>query len=591
MVDVIRSIADLQPEPKPNPESGIGRECYAFSDTEDRAFQLLRDQAEALFERYGVSDSDYHVENDAIGNLYVTLCGKNRQETVMSGSHLDSVYRGGMYDGVAGVHSAFRLLERLLAEGKSPVRNYSVAVFRSEESSPKTGTTSIGSRVATGTLKEADLIKIPYVCDDGTTVPFPEFFSKKYGESRWNEVLHEIQHPPLTGDTIVAYEELHIEQSAVCDLNDADVGIVVDGIGGAIREKVLIPLDPAHLRTCEVSDERPHTRCKLLFVGEEAHSGGTPPNPDFQRKNGDSLLYRRDALIGAARFVLPLMLSDSADGMKVVGFGVPREVGFTTVPKEQYIEMLVPDHRLGDFERFVAQMGDVIDRQFGVKLKVQEREKAGNGKFHYYDPAVFETLQIPLIVEQAVREKCNGQILEAGGGVGKVRGTVTDFIIGTDVPVDQQQAPRATVRCNLDFRDVDPVAIADVRRQVHQRIIGVMRNVMEGGISNPLAFHVVKTLSSKPYTPLYPQAVEDKVRIAGGFGYKVMKMPSLPGHDAASFGPVGVPVSMTFVRHDGRSHTGYETMPAEYYEKAERVSHRYLAEKLGVELSDGLSES
>ncbi|MFJ0675835.1 Zn-dependent hydrolase, partial [Bordetella bronchiseptica] len=72
---------------------GITRDTYGAG--EQRAHDLIAATAREL---------GLEVARDAALNLYVTLPGERRDEpVVMTGSHLDSVPRGGNYDGAAGV--------------------------------------------------------------------------------------------------------------------------------------------------------------------------------------------------------------------------------------------------------------------------------------------------------------------------------------------------------------------------------------------------------------------------------------------------------------------------------------------------------
>ena len=103
---------------------------------EDQAFGYLEQEALHLFEGKE-KGKDFEIEKDAIGNLFITWYGNNRDRMVMSGSHVDSVFRGGNYDGVAGVNSAFNFLRTLVEQEDKPENSYMVAVFRGEESSPK----------------------------------------------------------------------------------------------------------------------------------------------------------------------------------------------------------------------------------------------------------------------------------------------------------------------------------------------------------------------------------------------------------------------------------------------------------------------
>lgn len=303
MLELIQNVAAKSQIPSVD-RHRKGRECYAFSEIEDQVFEYIREEAQGLFEKWGTPIGDYEITTDAIGNMFVTVFGRNRGETVMSGSHVDSVLRGGDFDGVAGVNSAFNFLKKVIEAGRKPEKNYTFAVFRSEESSPKTGATFIGSRVATGTISAQEINRIPYKLDDGSAITLREYFERKYedGAQRWEAVLAELTNPPIHKDQVIAYEELHIEQSAVCEVNDVDLGIVIDGIGGAIRQTVGVPLKTDLVRELNVSAENPHHRYVLRFVGEEAHTGGTPPNLSETKAGSSNLWYRKDALVAAAPY-------------------------------------------------------------------------------------------------------------------------------------------------------------------------------------------------------------------------------------------------------------------------------------------------
>src|SRR5215469_18098818 len=72
---------------------GIVRDSYG--DGEQAAHELVRSAAEA---------AGLEIAIDAIGNLSMTLPGRNREAPrVIMGSHLDSVPQGGNFDGAAGV--------------------------------------------------------------------------------------------------------------------------------------------------------------------------------------------------------------------------------------------------------------------------------------------------------------------------------------------------------------------------------------------------------------------------------------------------------------------------------------------------------
>jgi len=585
---LLEDIAELSKEGKE------GRECYAFSDVEDKAIKFLLEYAENLFAKYGVGEGDYEIKTDAIGNLYVTLFGEDRESTVVSGSHVDSVQNGGDFDGVLGVNSAFRFLEKLLQQGSQalaggneqrsmyvqnvmpgqerararsgalkPKKNYMVVVFRAEESSPKTGVACLGSRVATGTISEEELENIRYRDENGNLVPLREHFLK-YGDAAWQHVLEEIRKPPIDAKKMKAYEELHIEQSAVLEKENADLGIVVTGIGGAIRERVKIILKKNMIGRLNVNQENPVQRLRYSFKGEAAHTGGTPPNKHAKKLPSGSGWYRKDALMAAIKF-LNLIKKEFGDRMpKLLALDVPEKTGFTTVPEWQNLDLIVSDNDLAKNLARLNKIARDVTMDTGVAI-CYENFSLEEGEYEYLDDECMPLIQFPQFVERTVRRAVHGN---GDSGVGEVRATVTDFSVSKE-----------GLSCNLDFRDVNTEKMNAILGAVHGKIKGILRKLHYG--QNEIE-QTIETISAKKFIPLDKRAVETKRKLVGQKGLRAIEMPSLPGHDAGSVAMAGVPVSMTFVRHDGISHSHHEQVDQGYYLKAEGVSHAYLESLLGL---------
>jgi beta-ureidopropionase / N-carbamoyl-L-amino-acid hydrolase len=103
---------------------GIVRDSYG--DGEQAAHDLVRSAAEA---------SGLEVAIDAIGNLSMTLPGRDREApSVIMGSHLDSVPQGGNFDGAAGVVAGVCVLTALRRARYVPGFALTVMGIRAEES-------------------------------------------------------------------------------------------------------------------------------------------------------------------------------------------------------------------------------------------------------------------------------------------------------------------------------------------------------------------------------------------------------------------------------------------------------------------------
>ncbi|HTV95180.1 MAG TPA: hydantoinase/carbamoylase family amidase [Steroidobacteraceae bacterium] len=103
---------------------GIVRDSYGAG--EQAAHDLVRAAAATL---------DLEISVDAIGNLMMTLPGRDRSAPrVLIGSHLDSVPQGGNYDGAAGVVAGLSALSALRQAGVEPAHDLTVMAIRAEES-------------------------------------------------------------------------------------------------------------------------------------------------------------------------------------------------------------------------------------------------------------------------------------------------------------------------------------------------------------------------------------------------------------------------------------------------------------------------
>src|SRR5205085_945905 len=82
--------------------------------------------------------------------------GYDREDEVVTGSHLGSVLDGGAYDGPLGVASALAAIDLLRERGVEPARPLGVGVFVEEEGS-RFGRACLGSRLAVGAATWADV--------------------------------------------------------------------------------------------------------------------------------------------------------------------------------------------------------------------------------------------------------------------------------------------------------------------------------------------------------------------------------------------------------------------------------------------------
>jgi N-carbamoyl-L-amino-acid hydrolase len=104
-------------------ESG-GCTRLAFSDEDGRARDLIK----TWLEQAGAS-----VTVDSIGNLYGVVQGLSSGAPIMTGSHIDTVARGGQLDGCYGVVAGIEMLQAIRDAALQPSVSLAVAVFSNEE--------------------------------------------------------------------------------------------------------------------------------------------------------------------------------------------------------------------------------------------------------------------------------------------------------------------------------------------------------------------------------------------------------------------------------------------------------------------------
>ena len=218
-------------------EAGVSREPWG--NGEQLALDVLARAAGEL---------DLRQRADPFGNLYFTLTGADPAAPGwLAGSHVDSVPRGGNFDGLAGVVAGITALAAFRKAGFVPERDVTVMAIRGEELSAWYGGRHdghIGSRAALGLLPAAEL---------------DSAINNRSGRTLRSHMQDAGADPAAVGRGAAhlaparfrGYLELHIEQGPVLEARAIPVGVVT-AIRGAVRG-----------RSC---------RC----LGEYAHSGAMP---------------------------------------------------------------------------------------------------------------------------------------------------------------------------------------------------------------------------------------------------------------------------------------------------------------------------
>lgn len=187
---------------------GGGTNRLALSDADRDARDWTVQQMRAL---------DMNVEVDAIGNVFGTCAGTADLPPVATGSHIDTVRTGGLYDGNYGVLAGLEVVATLRDAGLRTQRPLQVAFFTNEEGA-RFQPDMLGSLVHVGGLPLAEALARVAV-DDGTTLG-AELARIGYAGTA-----------PVGAPHVDSFVELHIEQGPVLDAGGIAIG-VVEGVQG-----------------------------------------------------------------------------------------------------------------------------------------------------------------------------------------------------------------------------------------------------------------------------------------------------------------------------------------------------------------------
>ena len=186
-------------------------------------------------------DAGLKTRRDAVGNLWGRVEGSGK--AIVTGSHIDTVRRGGRLDGALGIMAGLTAVEALLNGKGNPKRPLEVVAICEEEGS-RFNTNFWGSRAITGAIDAVD----------------PDIAAAMRERG-----LDPGKIATASRDDIDTFVELHIEQGAVLESSGDPLAIVSAIVG------------TAHL--------------EVTVTGRSDHAGTTPMD------------LRRDALAGAAAMI------------------------------------------------------------------------------------------------------------------------------------------------------------------------------------------------------------------------------------------------------------------------------------------------
>jgi beta-ureidopropionase / N-carbamoyl-L-amino-acid hydrolase len=256
-------------------------------------------QARYLVQQWMI-EAGMTVRADAAGNLIGTYAGRKiGAPSLATGSHIDTVPSGGEYDGTLGVLAGIEVV-RVLRENNIHLNHpVEVIVFTDEESS------MIGCQAMAGMVKPKD-------------DAMAECLERIGGN--WDE----IGTAKRTRENIAAFIELHVEQGAVLERSQKQIGIV-QGVVGMLRQAISI-------------------------TGQANHAGTTPMDG------------RQDALVAAAKIVLfvqSIALKMPSQPVATVGFLTVAPNAVNIVPGQ--VELTVDMRDLS--QACLNEMKELLDQE------------------------------------------------------------------------------------------------------------------------------------------------------------------------------------------------------------------------------------
>lgn len=340
-------------------DAGHGRTVLTGSDADRQAREYFVGQLEAL-------GMDARV--DAVGNVvgrWTPASADPGADPVAAGSHLDSVPRGGIFDGPLGVYAALEAVRAIRDSERTPARPIEVVSFTEEEGT-RFDVGLLGSSVAAG--KRSVDAALALEDDDGTTLRSHLERIGFRGDGR------------LDASGWDAWLELHIEQSTELERTDRRAGVV-----------------------SAITGLRQYT---VELVGESNHAGGT------------RMEDRTDALVAAAAFVTDV----NRAAREVVATGDPFAVATVgrvdvepnatnVVPGRVALGLDVRDVTPGTIDELVERVRTSLARiesTHGVETAITEQ--------HATAPAEMSERCVQALSAAAERRGIGTMDLRSGGG-------------------------------------------------------------------------------------------------------------------------------------------------------------------------------
>lgn len=331
-----------------------GRSRIALTDAEKRG----RDQVVAW-----MTALDLTVHIDEIGNIFGILpdqSGNTKENALMIGSHIDSVYNAGALDGCYGVLAGLSVIKAFRDEKQTPSRPIIVAAFTNEEG-VRYQPDMMGSLAHAGGLSAEQVLN--NIGSDGT---------------RLGDELVRIGYDgdmPLGTLVPSQYLELHIEQGPVLDKEGIQIGAVANLQGISWQ--------------------------KIYIKGKANHAGTTP------------MSMRHDAGYVAASIITFLreQTTHNENTLATVGSIQFEPNAINVIPRaaELTVDLRNPDNtKLNIAEQALAAHLEILRQKEGVMIETEVLAR--------FDPVIFDEKLVNVIEQAASTLNITHRRMTSGAG-------------------------------------------------------------------------------------------------------------------------------------------------------------------------------
>lgn len=335
-----------------DPKGGITRLLYTDSWLE--AQNALKEK----FEELGM-DASF----DEIGNLSGRIEGTELpEETIVTGSHVDTVVQGGTLDGQLGIIGGMMAMQNLVKKHGKPKRTMEVISMAEEEGS-RFPFVFWGSKNVFGLANPEDLKDIK----DNNGKSFVEEMRRCGFDFKKNNKARE---------DIKAFVELHIEQGNFLEMEEKSVGVVTSIAG--------------------------QRRYDVTLKGEANHAGTT------------LMRYRKDTVEAFSRIVTESLRKAKEEGDPLVltfGHVEPKPNTVNVVPGETFFSIDCRHTDMDTLESFTRDMEETMEgiaEEMGIEIEINRWMDA---------PPVPMDDNVISIVENACKDSnLNYKVMHSGAG-------------------------------------------------------------------------------------------------------------------------------------------------------------------------------